>query len=202
VHKAIIFDLGKTIIPFDIDRGYAALAPHCGLERAEMRQRLQQGTIVRRFEAGEVTPEQFVQEFSAALGLTIPYDQFCELWSSIFLPEPLLPEELVEGVAKRYRALVLSNTNAIHFRMVRERYPILRHFHDFVLSHEVGALKPEPKIYRAAVERAGCRAQECFFTDDIESFVEGARAEGLDAVQFHSAEQLMKELAGRGIEWR
>ncbi len=201
VHKAIIFDLGKTIIPFEIDRGYAALAPHCGLKREEMRRRLQEATIVQRFEAGEVSPERFVEEFSAALGLKLDYGRFCELWSSIFLPEPLVPEELLEGLAKRYRMLLLSNTNAIHFAMVRVRYPILRHFDDFVLSYEVGALKPAEKIYRAAVERAGCAPEECFFTDDIDSYVEGARAVGLDAVQFESAEQIERELAGRGIKW-
>lgn len=200
--KAVIFDLGKVIVPFDIRRGYSALQPHCGFPAEELPRRIAATGIVHRFETGQISPGDFVRQFSEALGLKIEYDRFCELWSSIFLPDPLVPEELLEGLRRRYRLLLLSNTNAIHFAMIRENYPILRHFEDFVLSFEVGAMKPDPRIYEVAIERAGCRPQECFFTDDMEPFVEGARRAGIDAVQFRSAQQIEGELEARGIEWR
>jgi len=200
--KAVIFDLGKVIVPFDIQRGYAALQPHCGLPLEELPKRISATDLVHRFEAGKVSPEEFVRQFSALLGLDIPYDRFCELWSSIFLPEPLVPEALLEGLRQRYRLLLLSNTNAIHFAMIRENYPILKQFQDYVLSYEVGAMKPDPRIYQVAIERAGCRPEECFFTDDIEPYVEGARRAGMDAVQFQSAGQIERELEARGIHWR
>ena len=107
----------------------------------------------------------------------------------------------MEALHRRYRLVLLSNTNGIHFPMVQERYPILRHFDEYVLSHEVRALKPSPKIYEAAVRAAQCRPEECFFTDDIASYVEGARQYGIDAVQFQSADQIERELKRRGVEW-
>ena len=200
--KAVIFDLGKVIVPFDIRRGYAALQPHCAYSLEELPQRISATDIVHRFESGQVSPEDFVRQFSEILGLQIDYDRFCGLWSSIFLPDPLIPEQLLEGLRRRYRLLLLSNTNAIHFAMLWENYPILRHFDEFILSHEVGAMKPDPRIYQAAIERAGCRPEECFFTDDIAPFVEGARRAGIDAVQFQSVEQIERELRARGIEWQ
>jgi glucose-1-phosphatase len=200
--KAVIFDMGKVIVPFDIGRGYAALQPHCGYPLEELPKRVAATDIVHRFESGQISSEDFVRQFSDLLGLTIDYDRFCELWSSIFLPDPLVPEKLLEGLRRRYRLLLLSNTNAIHFSMLRENYPILRHFDEYILSHEVGAMKPDPRIYQAAIERAGCRPEECFFTDDIAPFVEGARRAGIDAVQFESAEQIERELRARGIEWQ
>jgi putative hydrolase of the HAD superfamily len=112
-----------------------------------------------------------------------------------------VPESLLAGIRERYRMLVLSNTNAIHFDMVRQNYPLLRHFHDLVLSYEVKAMKPSPAIYREAIARAGCRPEECFFTDDIPAYVEGARREGIDAVRFESCAQLERELAARGVRW-
>jgi FMN phosphatase YigB (HAD superfamily) len=36
---------------------------------------------------------------------------------------------MIEGLARRYRLVMVSNTNAIHFEMVERRYPVLRHFH-------------------------------------------------------------------------
>jgi HAD superfamily hydrolase (TIGR01509 family) len=95
--------------------------------------------------------------------------------------------------------LLLSNTNAVHFDWIRENYPILRHFDGLVLSYEVGHMKPAPEIYREAVRLAGCRREQCYFTDDTAANVEGAIREGLDAVQFVSSDQLRSDLAARGV---
>jgi HAD superfamily hydrolase (TIGR01509 family) len=89
----------------------------------------------------------------------------------------------------------------MHFGIAKERYPLLRHFDGYVLSYEVGSLKPAPEIYREAIARAGCRPEECFFTDDLLANVEAARQEGMEAVQFQSFDQLQAELAARGILW-
>ena len=114
---------------------------------------------------------------------------------------PLLPESLLRGLASRYRLLLLSNTNAIHFEMIRQAYPMLRHFDDMVLSYQVGALKPGPEIFQVAIQRAGCRPEECFYTDDTAAHVEAARALGIDAEQFVDRGQLEGELTARGIRW-
>src|SRR5271157_3170371 len=162
-----------------------------------MRERIAATDLVQRFEMGLIEPADFVTEFSRILGLDLEYGQFCRIWSSIFT-ETLVPESMLEGLAARYRLVLLSNTNAIHFEMVREAYPLLRHFHELVLSYEVKAMKPDPRIFREAVARAGCRPEECFYTDDIAAYVEAARREGIDAVQFESAEQIQRELHARG----
>ena len=199
--KTVIFDLGKVLIPFDFSRGYRAMEPFCDYPAAEIPKRIAASDLVHRFETGLVEPRDFVEQLSRMLTLRVDYDQFCEIWSSIFLPDTLVPESLLAGIRERYRLLVLSNTNALHFAMVRRNYPLLRHFHDLVLSYEVKAMKPSPAIYREAIARAQCRPEECFYTDDIPAYVEGARREGIDAVQFESSTQLERDLAARGVRW-
>jgi putative hydrolase of the HAD superfamily len=199
--RTVIFDLGKTLIPFDFGRGYRALEQLCGLPAAEIPKRLGATDLVDRFETGLVEPDEFVRRLSATLNLDIAYDHFCEIWSSIFLPDPFIPESLLEALAARYRLLLLSNTNAIHFPMLVRAYPLLRHFHGHVLSYEVKALKPAPDIYRAAIAMAECDPGECFYTDDIEAYVAAARREGIQAVRFESREQIEGEMRRRGIEW-
>jgi putative hydrolase of the HAD superfamily len=201
VIKTVIFDLGKVLIPFDFSRGYLAMEKFCDHKAAEIPKRIAATDLVHRFETGLVEPQDFVEQLSRLLELRIGYEQFCEIWSSIFLPDTLIPESLLAGIGERYRMLVLSNTNAIHFEMVRRNYAWLRHFDDLVLSYEVKAMKPSPAIYREAIARAQCRPEECFFTDDIEAYVEGARREGIDAVQFTSCAQLERDLAAREIRW-
>jgi glucose-1-phosphatase len=201
VIKTVIFDLGKVLIPFDFSRGYRAMEQYCRYPAAEIPKRIAATDLVHRFETGLVEPRDFVAQLSGLLDLRVTYEQFREIWSSIFLPDTLVPESLLAGIGARYRLLVLSNTNAIHFEMVRQSYPMLRHFHDLVLSYEVKAMKPSPAIYREAIARAECRPEECFYTDDIAAYVEGARRAGIDAVQFESCAQLERELAARGIRW-
>jgi putative hydrolase of the HAD superfamily len=198
VIKAILFDLGNVIVPFDFKRAYARLGPLCSCPVNEISPRLRSTDLVRRFETGQIAAEPFVAELSALLGLKIGYNEFCDLWTSIFLEDTLVPEPLVAGLKRRHRLLVLSNTNPIHFSMLKERYPLLGHFDDFVLSYEAGGVKPEAEIYRKAIERAGCRPEECFFIDDIAINVDAARDNGMDAVQFLSATQLEEELKARG----
>ena len=201
VIKAVLLDLGNVIVPVDFSRCHAAFEQVCSFPAQEIPARLRPTGLVERFETGRITPEEFVNEVCGILGMRVSTPQFWEIWSSIFLPETLLPESLVEGLRRRQRLLLLSNTNAIHFAMVEERYPLLRHFDDFVLSFRVGATKPSPVIYREAIARAGCQPDECFYADDIGKFVEAARQEGIFAVQFQSREQLEAELGARGITW-
>ncbi len=200
MHKAIIFDLGRVLIDFDFKRGYQALEGMCPYRAAEIPGRLATCDLVERFETGLIEPRDFVAEMSAVLDLKIDYDRFCRIWSSIFTGT-LVPENLLAGLAARYRLMLLSNTNAIHFEGLRASHPMLRHFHDLVLSYEVKAMKPRPEIFQAAIARAGCRAEECFYTDDVAAFVTAARNLGIDAVQFESAAQLEREFAARGIRW-
>jgi glucose-1-phosphatase len=199
--KTIIFDMGKVIIPFDFQRGYDRMAPLCSYAPAEIPERLRTCDLVTRFEEGKIPPEDFVRELSDVLELNATYEEFCGIWSAIFLPDTLIPESLLVALKKRYRLLLLSNTNAIHFDMVWENYPILRHFDHHVLSYRVGALKPSPVIYAEALRHAHCEPEECFFTDDIPAYVEGARQVGIDAVQFQNREQIEHELKARGVVW-
>jgi len=198
VLKAIIFDLGNVIVPFDFHRVYARLEPLCSYPTEEIRSRLRANNLVTRFETGKLDERQFVEEFSAALNLNFDYNDFCELWSCIFLPQTLIPESLLASIAERHKLILLSNTNPIHISMIRANYPLLKHFHHAVLSHEVGAAKPSPEIYQEAIRRAGCEPGECFFTDDIQLFVDAARQLGIQAVQFQSASQIESELRARG----
>jgi len=201
MHKALIFDLGKVLIPFDFKRGYQALGARCLHPEAEIRRRIAATRMVEQFEKGLVDPKEFVACLSRALEVSLEYDEFCRMWSCIFYGQ-LIADAVLESLARRYRMVLLSNTNCIHFQMIRENYLLLRYFDELVLSFEVHAMKPEPAIFQTAVERAGCRPEECFYTDDIGDFVEAARLQGIDAVQFESPSQLEREMLTRGISWQ
>lgn len=198
--KTIIFDMGNVIIPFDFRRGYAALEERSGMPVAEITERIRNSGLVPELESGRMEPRPFVEAMNRVLDAGLSYSEFCEIWSSIFLPHTLIPEDLVTRLRENYRVMVLSNTNAIHFEMVKQAYPILGHFDHLILSHEVKALKPEPAIYAAALAEAHASPAECFFTDDIPAYVEGARLAGMQAEQFLGHGKLLTDLRARGVD--
>jgi glucose-1-phosphatase len=198
--KTIIFDLGKVIVPFDFERGYQAMAEHTGLSPADVRARLAATQALVPFESGAIDSPEFVRIVSEALGHSFDIDRFQRIWSVIFLPETLIPESLLAHLKRTYRLVLLSNTNDLHFRFIRERYPLLRHMDEFVLSYEAKAMKPDPRIYAAAIQAARCEPHECFFTDDIPDYVAGARAAGIRAVQFQGYEPLLLSLREHGVQ--
>src|SRR5664280_1079523 len=161
MHKAILFDLGRVLIDFDFRRGYRALEGLCPYAAEEIPRRLAGTGLVERFETGLVEPRDFVDQMRRILDLKVDFDQFRAIWSSIFT-DILIPESMLERLGRRYRLVLVSNTNALYF--------------------EVHAMKPRPEIFQAAVERAGCRPEECFYTDDIASYIEAATRMGIDAV--------------------
>lgn len=60
-------------------------------------------------------------------------------------------------------------------------------FDALVLSFQVGARKPERKIFELAAEAAGVPPYECVLVDDIEANCAGAEAAGWQAVHFTDA---------------
>ncbi len=200
--KTVILDLGNVIVPVDFRRCHDALAGVCSYPVNEIPKRIRSTGLVERFETGEASPDDFFRKVSTVLNMNVTYAEFWDIWSSIFAPEPIIPENMLEGLCRERRLLLLSNTNVIHFAMIQQKHsPLLRHFHSCVLSYEVGALKPSPRIYQEAIARAGCLPEECFFTDDNAPFVAGAQQQGIDAVQFESLEQLQQDLRDRAISW-
>lgn len=198
--RSVIFDLGRVLVPFDFRIGYRNMSERCGLPPEEVRARLFAAQLVYPYESGLIGSEEFAARVCEALGVRLPYEEFAEIWFSVFLPETLIPEEFVAGLRKRYRTVLLSNTNEMHFTLIRERYPILRHFDAYTLSYEVKAQKPDPRIYERAIANAGCRPEECFYTDDIPDYVDGARALGIRAYLFEGFEKLKSDLRDAGID--
>jgi glucose-1-phosphatase len=199
--ETLIFDLGQVILPFDWKRGYRALAEYSPYAPEEVRSRIKETGLFDTVERGLVTPGELARRLSAVLELNVPFEKFRELWSSIFLPDPNLPDEMLAGLHANHRLLLLSNTDAIHYGWIMEKYPIMRHFDHCVLSFELGLRKPEPGIYQEAIRQSQCAPAEIFFTDDIAENIAAARLAGIDAVQFQSLEQLEGELTTRGIRW-
>jgi putative hydrolase of the HAD superfamily len=97
----------------------------------------------------------------------------------------VVPEEvrgLLDRAKGRYRMAVVSNANGT-VRAKLERVGLAGYFDAILDSHEEGIEKPDPRIFRRAMERLGARPEDSLYVGDFYHIdVVGARAAGMEAV--------------------
>lgn len=192
--KTLIFDLGKVLVNFDHSRILQRIEKSCDFKRDEIYKIIFTSPAVRDYELGKISSLDFFEEVKTLLNLKMSFTEFADTWNSTFDLEPILPEEFIKSLSEKYRLLVLSDTNELHFEFIKANFTILRHFDDFILSYQVGTIKPASEIFYAAIEKANCSAEECFFTDDREGNILGAKEVGINVIQFITAENFIEDL--------
>ena len=197
----IYLDLGRVVVDFDHALAWQKVAAITGLTEADVEQFFTADDRPRRIETGLLAWDTLHAEFVRAMAVEVDVDALARAAGDIFT----LRAEMLPVIAAIERAGVplgiLSNTCDIHWQhLLRCQYGILPGgIGPLVLSYEVGAMKPHPSIYEAAVAKAGVPADCIFFCDDIPAHVEAARAAGWDAEVFTGARQLVEQLASRGV---
>ena len=189
----VLLDLGNVLIRFD----HAIIARKLSkLSRkpifAIVPQFIRSG-LGELFDEGKIPPEEFVSRVIRDLSLKVKPEEFISIWNDIFAENPGM-EEVVRDLKKKYPLFVVSDTNALHFDFVRERYPILQYVDQFILSYQLGVRKPHPKIFEEALRGARTTADRTFFADDRKDIVEAAAYLGFQAFQFSDVESFKKEL--------
>ena len=89
------------------------------------------------------------------------------------------------------RTSILSNLPRTLGESLRAEPGFLDHFDQVTFSYELGVIKPEPEIYRHAIQGLGVEPTEALFLDDRPENVEGARAAGLHAEIFTTWEEFL-----------
>jgi len=82
-------------------------------------------------------------------------------------------------LAANARLWAVSNTNRTHLDFLARSFTFLRHFEGLILSYDVGALKPDLRIFQQALRKSGAPASDLLFVDDQEINVKAARTLGI-----------------------
>jgi len=197
--STIISDLGKVVLSFDNKIFYRKMMPYCSKSVDEIREIVHSSfEFVELFDEGALTPHEFYERAVALLGARIGYDEFVAAYIDVFTRnQPVI--DLYKRLKGRYKLILLSNTDPLRFGFVREHFPDIFFFDDYVLSYEVRALKPDPAIYQVAIKKAGTPPSSCVFIDDMEENVAGAAALGLKAILYKPDTDLEGALRSHGI---
>jgi glucose-1-phosphatase len=197
--KAIIFDIGRVIIPVNMGRSLAVLIKRDGLSHERVLRELEADSRWPDWQEGRMTPQDWYRHISQKFQLSIGFDEFCRIWNSVLDPETILPELLFERLALRCRLALLSNTDPIHAAHIEATYPFVRHFSVRIYSCRVGASKPVPFIYHHALRELDVMPEEAMFIDDIRENVAAAAGLGINAFHFTSPDELLDEFSRLGF---
>jgi putative hydrolase of the HAD superfamily len=195
----IVFDLGNVLVPFDHGRWVTNFNNiHQGLGYRMINKFRENHQIPMDYEAGKISDNEFIKICLSWLGHDISTDVFCNIFSDIFsLNQNVI--DLLPELKKNYKLVLLSNTSNIHKTYAWGKYPFINNFDKLILSHEVGAVKPEKKIYEAVENFTDEKPESHVFIDDILEYVNAAKKLGWDGIHFTGYDNLLDEFGTRGI---
>ncbi|MBX6321088.1 MAG: HAD family phosphatase [Rhodospirillaceae bacterium] len=199
--QAVVFDLGGVLIDWDPRHLYRKLLPDDPARMEWFLSTICTDAWNEEQDAGRPFADAVAllcRRHPEHADLIRAYD---ERWPEMLNGAHAETVAILEALRRRGRPplYALTNWSAEKFPVALERFAFLRWFDGIVVSGELGLRKPDPRLFRHLLERFGLQPETTFFVDDSRRNVEAARALGLDAVLFTTAQALRSELARRGL---
>ena len=183
--STLIFDLGGVIVDLDLAKCIQNFKD-LGLENIEQYlSNFGQKDFFMQFEKGQIGIPAFRNEIRKLAGIELTDAQIDEAWCSFLTQIPVEKLHLLSELKKKYRILLLSNTNPLHIQtaVAAEFSKTGKTMQDFFdkcyLSYEMGMVKPDVEIFEALLADAQVKAEECLFLDDGKKNIDTAAALGI-----------------------
>lgn len=197
--KAVIFDVGQVLFHWDLRHLFTKL--------------IDDPTEVERFVTTVITPEWHFQsdqgrpldEMIAERIRDYPdHEVLIRAYAARFvetIPGPVAGmHDLVEQLAADGVPLfVITNFGHEFWHDFHPTQPLFGHFRDILVSGTEKIAKPDPAIYRMALERFGLSAGEALFIDDRADNIAGAESVGIAGHVFVDEPSLRPWLRGHGL---
>jgi HAD superfamily hydrolase (TIGR01509 family) len=148
-------------------------------------------SVVRAANKGIITPEESRQRVAELAGITV--DEYRSRIDAAEATDWRLLD-YIKRLRANYKTAMLSNITASG---LARRFPddkLSDYFDEIVISSEIGFVKPEPETYLITAQRLGVAVSACIFLDDRETYCEGAREAGMQAILYESFAQATAEL--------
>lgn len=196
---AIIFDLGKVLVDFDYSIAARKIAARSHKAPKDLHAFLGSSPLLVEYESGRLTRQDFYQAIRHAIGFEGALEDFGGYFADIFTEIPgtiALHQDLRQ---RGYSTFIFSNTNDLAIEHVRRNFPFFAQFTGYVLSYEIGGLKPQPRIYEAVEILTGKRGTELVYIDDRPENIDTGLARGWRAILHESPEKTRAVITQMGL---
>ncbi len=200
--RAVIFDYGMVLTGPPDPEAHAALTRITGISAARLDALY--WSYRDAYDTGELSGQQFWRKIAieAGLGLSESAIEGLTCWDArMWTTEN--HAMLAWQFALKQRGLltaIVSNMGDTVHQAMQKQLDWLSRFDVLVWSYQLGIAKPDPKIYRYALEKLGTQPEETLFIDDRQVNVDAAIALGMKAVVFTDVEKLRADLIAQSLD--
>lgn len=118
------------------------------------------------------------------------------IFQGIWLKDRMLFPEVVTVLEffknKGFKTGVISDTSP-SLKMTLEALDLGKYIDCYICSDLAGVMKPDPRIYQAALETLNVKAEDSIYVDDYDIEADGARALGFTAFHIVRGQELKQE---------
>jgi putative hydrolase of the HAD superfamily len=196
----ILFDVGGVLLTNGWDhKERAAAVDHFKLDKQELETR--HAEVAPAWERGEISVDQYLDAAVFYQPRSFSREEFFDF---VLTQSQLLPDGAMSVLQKLsgsngFMVGALNNeareTNEFRFG----KFDLRQYFEVALSSCYVGLRKPEPAIYRRALDILGRAPHRVLFIDDRPENVAGGVAAGMKAIRFTGAEALGSDLQRLGV---
>jgi putative hydrolase of the HAD superfamily len=197
--SAIFWDVGGVLLTNAWDRSQREAAlEHFKLDEEEFADRHE--LVVSSFERGKIGLDEYLDRTVFYRTRPFTKDDFKNYMFTLSQPseEVLSMARTLAGSGKYLMGTINNESRELNLYRI-EKFGMRSIFSLFVSSCFVGLRKPEPDIYRLALEITQKRPEECCFIDDRALNLEVAKRMGMHTIEMDDAAQLRSELQNLGV---
>jgi FMN phosphatase YigB (HAD superfamily) len=194
--RNVVFDVGNVLVKLHYQPFIEYLA-RAGVDMTDLPYWLRQVDI-EGHERGDFAGELLLQRVASmspapldAAELRTQWLSMFERWDEMF--------DLASGLMTDYRVYLLSNIGDLHWAHLDALYGLDTLVHGACASFRVGAIKPQPDIYRKAEQMFGLEPAATVFLDDLPRNVVAARECGWHAIHHTDAGLSREQLRALGV---
>ena len=192
--KAIFWDVGGVLLTNAWDRSQRQAAlEHFKLDEEEFADRHEM--VASSFERGKIGLEDYLDRTIFYRSRSFSRDEFRQYIFSLSQPNTealAFARQLAES--KKYLMGTINNESRDLNLYRIEKFGLRSIFSLFISSCFVGLRKPEPDIYRLALEITQKAPEECCFIDDRSINLESAKRLGMHTIEMDNVAQLREDL--------
>jgi len=194
--EAVIFDLGGVLYTLDYEAMLEGFVKASGRNVREVIDILTSREFFYPLEKGEISPHQYYLKVVERFCCKISFEEFSVIWNSLLVKRNEV-FNFVSSLKNKLKLVILSNTNELNLEYMAQDLDGI--FDIGVYSCRVGYMKPEPEIYRIALQRAEVLPCAALFTDDLEQNVVAASELGISSHLYTDLNSLKKFLRNHGV---
>ena len=198
--QAIFWDIGGVLLSNAWDHEQRALAlQHFGVDPAEFHSRHE--LVVSSFERGKIGVDLYLDKTVFYQPRPFTRDAFKEFMFSLSkeIPGALGVAQSLAESGKYFMGTINNESRELNLYRI-DKWGLRKTFRVFISSCFVGLRKPEPEIYRLALEITQVAADRSCFIDDRALNLESAAALGMKTIQMQNPDQVRKDLEAMGVK--